>query len=242
MKLPTLFCLFCGSFGLATAALDARLTGTWSTKSRKVVTGPDFYDPFNDRLKEPSHTGISYSFTDDGFFEQAYYRALPNPTRPDCPKGLMQFQHGKYNIKSNGSLVLTPFADDGRQLISDPCKNDKSSYYRYNQTEIFERFEVQNDPFHNVQRLNLYKFDGSPMNRMFLIYKPPQMLPTQTLNPIVTPSGGSKVKRVVRDHDTTEPLDRAVPERTMELPVNLDRWWWLGIIMASVGGGLLIFS
>ena len=29
---------------------------------------------------EPSHTGISYSFTDDGFWESAYYQALPNRT------------------------------------------------------------------------------------------------------------------------------------------------------------------
>lgn len=37
-----------------------------------------FYDPIKDRLIEPSHTGISYSFTEDGYFEEAQYRAIAN--------------------------------------------------------------------------------------------------------------------------------------------------------------------
>jgi hypothetical protein len=37
-----------------------------------------FYNPVNDSFIEPSHTGISYSFTADGFFESAYYRAVSN--------------------------------------------------------------------------------------------------------------------------------------------------------------------
>ena len=39
-----------------------------------------FYDPVNERMFEPDHTGISYSFTADGFFEEAYYRAVANRT------------------------------------------------------------------------------------------------------------------------------------------------------------------
>jgi hypothetical protein len=37
-----------------------------------------FYNPINDSFIEPSHTGISYSFTADGFYEEAYYRAISN--------------------------------------------------------------------------------------------------------------------------------------------------------------------
>ena len=37
-----------------------------------------FYDPVADRLIEPELTGISYSFTDDGYYEEAYYRAIPS--------------------------------------------------------------------------------------------------------------------------------------------------------------------
>jgi hypothetical protein len=47
-----------------------------------------------------------------------------------------------------------------------------------------------------LKRLDLYKFDGSPMNPMFLAYNPPQMLPTITMNPTDTPpSPTGKVKR-----------------------------------------------
>jgi hypothetical protein len=34
----------------------------------------------NEKLIEPKHTGISYSFTADGFYESAYYRAIANRT------------------------------------------------------------------------------------------------------------------------------------------------------------------
>jgi hypothetical protein len=39
-----------------------------------------FYNPVNDSFIEPSHTGISYSFTSDGYYEEAYYRAISNRT------------------------------------------------------------------------------------------------------------------------------------------------------------------
>ena len=65
-----------------TVAISQQLVGTWSTSSRKVVTGPGFYDPVNDKFFEPELTGISYSFTSDGWYEEAYYRAVPNR---ECP-------------------------------------------------------------------------------------------------------------------------------------------------------------
>ncbi|MDI1488782.1 MAG: Reversal of tor2 lethality [Ramalina farinacea] len=64
----------------ALAAGDPNLEGTWTTKSRKVVTGPGFYDPVNEKMFEPDLTGFSYSFTKDGFYEEAYYRAVSNRT------------------------------------------------------------------------------------------------------------------------------------------------------------------
>lgn len=50
----------------------------------------------------------------------------------------MQFQHGTFTKAANGSLTLTPFAVDGRQLLSNPCSYDQSIYTRYNQTEVFQ--------------------------------------------------------------------------------------------------------
>ena len=65
---------------LIAAQVDPLLVGTWTTKSRSVFTGPGFYDPVNDKMKEPQFPGISYSFTADGWYEEAYYRAVANRT------------------------------------------------------------------------------------------------------------------------------------------------------------------
>lgn len=46
--------------------------------ANEVLQG--FYDPVNEKFIEPKHTGISYSFTADGHYESAYYRAIANRT------------------------------------------------------------------------------------------------------------------------------------------------------------------
>ncbi|KAI9800823.1 MAG: hypothetical protein M1825_003606 [Sarcosagium campestre] len=263
---------------LAVAQIDPDLVGTWTTKSRKVVTGPvrvptfytsswktkaliGFYDPVNDRLIEPDLTGISYSFTADGFYEEAYYRAIPNPADPSCPRGIMQFQHGKYTQTASGSLKLSPITVDGRQLTSDPCNYDTSIYQRYNQTETFKSFNVGKDGYNGMQRLNLFQFDGAPLTPMWLIYKPPQMLPTKTLNPTATATAGakstskskSKVKRDATayhtqdedEDDDVEPLNKnALRKRQtpVEPAVDPDHVWWLGVAFTALGGvGYLCF-
>lgn len=114
------------------------IVGTWSTKSKQTLTGPGFYDPIDERLIEPSKPGISYSFTADGWYEEAYYRAIANPTNPKCPSGIMQWQHGNWVMNGTGSLILTPIAVDGRQLLSSPCDYDDGIYTRYNTSEVFE--------------------------------------------------------------------------------------------------------
>lgn len=64
--------------GSTTTGSFPSLTGTWRSKSGAVLTGPGFYDPVNEKFIEPALTGISYSFTDDGWYEEAYYRAVSN--------------------------------------------------------------------------------------------------------------------------------------------------------------------
>lgn len=234
---------------------------------------------------EPNLTGISYSFTNDGYYEEAYYRAISNRTfdcrstppfllnwylaaQPQCPKGIMQFQHGTFSIAANGSLTLDPFGVDGRQLLSDPCNYKNSIYTRYNQTEVFEvslsddpelsydlfgcsadgllgwqRYSVYTDAYHNVPRLDLYRFDGSPMNPMYLAYSPPQMLPTQTLNPTASSStggakttGNAKAKRSFADLEGfAEPMNRKAMMKRNE-PTSAERWWWIGVGMTAIGG------
>lgn len=160
------------------------LYGTWSSKSNQVFTGPGFYDPVDELLIEPSLPGISYSFTEDGYFEEATYQVTANPKNPKCPVAAMIFQHGTYELLTNGTLVLTPFEVDGRQLLSEPCVDDGTSVYsRYSQTETFKSFTVGVDAYHGIYKLQLYQFDGSPVQPLYLAYRPPMMLPTETLNP-----------------------------------------------------------
>lgn len=102
------------------------------------VLSQGFYDPINDDLIEPDHTGISYSFTSDGYFEEAYYRAIANPSSPNCPSAIMQWQHGTWAFNADGSLQLSPLEVDGRQLTSQPCIYESSIYVRYNQSEHFK--------------------------------------------------------------------------------------------------------
>ncbi|PLB46147.1 hypothetical protein P170DRAFT_415045 [Aspergillus steynii IBT 23096] len=215
----------------ASAAKVADLVGTWSTKSGSVVTGPGFYDAVKDKLIEPDLPGISYSFTADGHYEEAYYRALANPTNPSCPKGIMQWQHGTFTMDSDGSLELSPIERDGRQLESDPCSSSLGTYTRYNQTERFNSFKVSVDPYHNVQRLDLFSFDDSPMHPMYITYRPPQMLPT---SPLESVTKDAKRKRDVGSQ-TESPFRMANLIKREDL-VNPDRWLWLGIFMTALGG------
>jgi len=228
-----------------TSAINAELVGTWSTKSAKVLTGPGFYNPVNDSFIEPSHTGISYSFTADGFYEEAYYRAVSDATNPSCPQAIMQFQHGTFIENSDGSLSMTPFAVDGRQLQSNPCAASTSTYTRYNQSETMQKYQVYTDPYTKLTRLDLYQFDGSPMNPMFLAYSPPQMLPTVTMNPTptATTSSAKKAKRTAGAGEAMEvPLNAnaAHIKRDIEKPllhrIDLNILWWAGVGMTIFGG------
>ncbi|KAF1995421.1 hypothetical protein P154DRAFT_548510 [Amniculicola lignicola CBS 123094] len=230
--------LLSASFAAA-QTIPVDLVGTWSSKANSTLTGPGFYDPVNEKFTEPAHTGISYSFTADGHYEEAYYRAIANPSNPKCPKGIIQWQHGSFAFLANGSLTLDPIAVDGRQLYSDPCQYKNSVYTRYNTTELFERYTVYTDPYHNITRLDLYKFDGSPLMPLYLAYSPPQMLPTTTLNPLTTstPGGAKATAKARRDL----PMNHNVINKRSPGMQQADRWWWFGIFLTASGGVLYFF-
>ncbi|KAF1939956.1 hypothetical protein EJ02DRAFT_456407 [Clathrospora elynae] len=219
-----------------TAPLPADLVGTWNSKANSTCTGPDFYDPVNEKFTEPKHTGISYSFTADGFFEEAYYRAVANPQNPKCPKGMIQWQHGKFEKLTNGSLVLKPIKVDGRQLFSDPCSYKNAVYTRYNASELFKSYEVMIDPYHKIPRLNLYKWDGAPLMPLYAAMNPPKMLPTTTLNPLVTQTPATKNAKRGELPTVHEVLFKRTPGA-----VRADQWWWFGIFMTAGGSVLYYF-
>ncbi|KAF2672580.1 hypothetical protein BT63DRAFT_420805 [Microthyrium microscopicum] len=230
-----------------TQSADTRLTGTWTTKSNSTLTGPAFYDSSRDLLIEPTHTGISYSFTDDGFYESAWYRAIANPQDPSCPSAMLQWQHGSYQKLSNGSLMLEPIAIDGRQLMSDPCHFGNAVYLRYNETETMKWYEVFIDPYHKIMRLNLYRFDGSPLPAMYLVSQTPTMSPTTTIHPIIlgTATSGPTATRIAkrRSEIVAKFMDDVdASQDYAQLLLNPNAWWWMGLTLTGVGSVLYFCS
>jgi len=155
------------------------LQGTWASGSRNVVTGPGFANPANESFTFPLTTGISYSFTDTGFYEIARYRFSGNGSQPTCITGVLNWVHGTYQLLSNGSIVMTPFGD-GYQQIQDPCAGQSNFVENYNNTELYQQWRIFQDPIQGF-KLHLFQFDGSPLAPQFQVSNSPQMLPTQML-------------------------------------------------------------
>ncbi|ODV80767.1 uncharacterized protein CANTADRAFT_47055 [Suhomyces tanzawaensis NRRL Y-17324] len=215
------------------------LEGTWTSKSNTVFTGPGFYDPIDELLIEPDLPGISYSFTSDGHYEEALYRVKSNPQNHSCAIASITFQHGTYEIKANGSVMLYPIAVDGRQLLSDPCGEnpDSSQYSRYVQPTFFKTYQVQVDDYNGKMSLQIYQFDGSMMQPLYLAYKPPLMLPTAALNPTDSASETktSLRKRVKRSLENKYRTNAFKDTNTDKF----DKYWWgsvalLGVTSAAV--------
>jgi len=163
------------------------LLGTWSSGSGAVRTGVGFANPVNFTFTYPNTTGISYAFTVDvlsdgsaGYFEEAMYRFTGNGTQPTCIVGVVQWQHGTYTINANGSITLNPFAADGRQQVQDMCAAHSNVISQFNQTTLYEGWNIVNDPTHGV-KLQMYQFNGAPLSPLYLISQTPSMLPTTTL-------------------------------------------------------------
>ncbi|KAF8416165.1 chaperone for protein-folding within the ER, fungal-domain-containing protein [Tirmania nivea] len=236
-----------------TAANITSLTGVWTSKSWAVFTGHDSYNTVSDRLIEPKLTGSSYSFTDDGFFEEAIYITISNPTEPSCPKALLQYQHGTYTLPPNGSLVLHPIAADGRQLLSDPCIFKKAVYAKFNVTEVFKQWEVVEDEYRallgqaNPYRLNLWRWDGTSANPLYRVDSKPRM------NPITSEAGvngnAGEIKKTVHGSSTgSRAMKRTVGREGKKMGEvdadpggNVGIQWALGPGMLFVGVVGLLF-
>jgi hypothetical protein len=92
----------------------------------------------------------------------------------------------------------------------------------------------------------MYQFDGSPMNPMYIAFRPPQMLPTTTLNPTTASATASstskaKVKRGM-DGNMEVPLNwkSKMGDKEVIHYINADRLWWIGLGMTGVGGLLYL--
>jgi hypothetical protein len=84
------------------------------------------------------------------------------------------------------------------------------------------------------------------MQPLYLVYSPPQMLPTTTLNPVVATATG-KAKRGLNEHAAEVPLnwklqwERPFQTGDMVQSINPDRLWWIGLTFTGLGG-LLYFG
>jgi Chaperone for protein-folding within the ER, fungal len=95
-----------------------------------------------------------------------------------------------------------------------------------------------------LTRLDLYQFDGTPMNPMFLAFSPPQMLPTVTMNPTATATlSGKKSKRTTGlGEEMNPPLNANAPhikrdvEGSLVHRIDLNMLWWAGVGMTIFGG------
>lgn len=220
-----------------------------------MLTGPGFYDPVDELLIEPALPGISYSFTEDGYWEEAIYQVSPNARNHSCPTAVLIFQHGTYTKADNGTLTLTPFKVDGRQLLSEPCSDGGVSIYsRYNQTEVFKTYQVYVDPYHGRWRIDLIKSTGEYLQPLYLAYQPPQMLPTITMNPTATASSSgsasatnnAKLKREYGlDLSLSERIKRSLENRYKTNAIKKDSlnyslWWWTSASMMAIGAVMFL--
>ncbi|WWC94733.1 hypothetical protein V866_001581 [Kwoniella sp. B9012] len=178
------------------------LEGTWSSNSA-VSTGGTFCSPAEMKFDYPNNTGMAYSFTNDGFFEEAQYRYNSNATNPACIQAVLIWQHGTYTLENDGSITLHPFSADGRVQVQDPCAATTNIITYYDETTTFTDWGIIVDPDTGNYQLRLNRYDGAKLPYMNLIAKPPNMLPTQTLTGVNASGQTNTRKRSL----TSSPLD-----------------------------------
>jgi hypothetical protein len=155
------------------------IEGTWSSNP-SVSTGGDFCTPAENKFNPPVNTGISYSFTDDGYFEEAQYQFDANGARPECIAAKLIFQHGTYEFKGD-SIVLHPFEADGRIQVQNACAAVTTNVYYFAEDVVFKDWGITIDQSTAAYKLQLNAFDGRKLAPLFLTARPPNMLPTQPL-------------------------------------------------------------
>jgi hypothetical protein len=96
-----------------------------------------------------------------------------------------------------------------------------------------QRYEVVIDKYHQIKRLNLFKKDGSPLMPLYIAYDTPNMLPTTTLNPLVTATAAASKQKRGDIPSSHEVLFRRSTN-------SADQWWWFGVFLTA-GGGIMYY-
>ncbi|KAL7412927.1 chaperone for protein-folding within the ER, fungal-domain-containing protein [Mrakia frigida] len=210
------------------------LEGMWSTGSGAVTTGMGFVSPLNYSFTYPATTGMAYSFTGDGFFEESAYRFVSNASLPNCIQAVVYWQHGTYTLESNGSIVLTPFSADGRIQVQDPCAAVTNIITLYDQTVLYAGWGIQVDNVLALNALQLTRFDGAAMPPLYLRKKPGDMLPTVQLTGYGSGANDSDLARRSIDTGGFSLLKRSAAAQTVSTRSAL-------VLGASVVG-LVVFG
>ncbi|SPC64468.1 related to ROT1 - molecular chaperone in the endoplasmic reticulum [Ustilago sp. UG-2017b] len=169
------------------------LQGTWSTGSGAVRTGPGFWNPRTQQFTVPPTAGRSFSFTKDGFWEEAMFQWSNDPTFPECVSATLLWQHGNYSFNpTNGTLRMDPFWGDGFQTQWIGCdatssatsNNTAAPVASYNQVYLYDPPAVSIDSHYGVSsyKLEMAQLSGEFLNPMWKVLNPPSMLPTDVLH------------------------------------------------------------
>jgi len=207
------------------------IIGTWSSGSGGTQTGPGYCNPVNQTFFPPKTSGISYSFSSDGYFEQAEFRFGSNATMPACVSATMIYQHGNYSLNPNGTITLFPIESDGLVQTQNACAAVSSVVTQFSAQFLFSYWRIYQDPTTQDYHLHLFEFDGTPKAPMTRRSTKPIMLPSTTLvgNP-ATQTANSRRKR-----DGVQKRSGAVSSTSQS---------WMHVAFAGVAvffGTLLVF-
>jgi Chaperone for protein-folding within the ER, fungal len=136
-------------------------------------------------------------------------------TNPSCPTTVLNWSHGLMNFESNGSIIFVPVGD-GYQQIEDPCAAKSDFIEPYNDTELYQSWQIFQDPIQGP-KLHMFQFDGTPVSPMLLLSSTPNMLPNQRLR------------------NTTQ--STTVLKRSMTNVAPPIRWW--NVVASSTIGAIL---
>ena len=169
------------------------LEGTWSSGSGSVLTGQGsgesdtFFNPMRRKFTVPKTSGYSYSFTRDGFFEMAQFTYNSSGRQPECFTASLKWQHGTYTLEGS-NIHMKPYEGDGAIQVMGKCEDPQVKMDYYSENEIGANITVYTDTdivfyseLDSMKVLQMHAFDGRPLPKMYLLYRPPRMMPTRSI-------------------------------------------------------------
>ena len=176
---------------LATEKRNRKIEGTWSSGAGNVMTGQNekgvaFFNPMRRHFTVPPTAGYSYSFTKDGHFEMAQFTYQTNPKHVHCFSASLVWQHGTYKYDGT-NIYMSPYKGDGAIQTMGECLDPQVQMNYYAEKEVGANVTVYTDndivfyPDESMYVLQMHKFNGKPLPKMYLRYRPPRMMPTRSI-------------------------------------------------------------